>query len=309
MAFHVSSTSKLRKAENIAGYLFCAPAMILYLSIGLYTVAMSVIMSFHQWNISLSQSTFVGFKNYADVLFSKRLVSGLFYKAVTNNILFAVFSILTIIPLALVLAVLINSRKKSQTVFRSIYLIPMAVSGTAIFYMWRGIFAPDGVLNSLLDAIGLDVLMVADGWLGNMDAAFYAVLLSIIWAGLPGAMILYYAGLAAVDEQLYESADIDGATKFEKLIHITWPQVKPITVIIMVMLVNQSFAMFDNIFVMTNGGPADATQVLGTVIYQRAFEQAQNEFGIASAIGWLGFLLTITFSLLGSKMLQRKGGE
>ncbi|MCP4402978.1 MAG: sugar ABC transporter permease [bacterium] len=307
MAIHSQYSRKLRKSENIAGYLFCAPAMILYLLIGLYTVAMSIIMTFYQWNISLSQSRFVGLKNFTDVLFSKRLVSGLFYKAVSNNMFFAFFSIITIIPIALVLAVLINSRKKAQTVFRTTYLIPMAVSGTAIFYMWRGIFAPDGVLNAFFHLIGLDMLMVADGWLGNMDAAPYAVLLSIIWTGLPGAMILYYAGLAAVDEQLYESADIDGANRVHKLIHITWPQVKPITLVIMVMLINQSFAMFDNIFVMTNGGPADATQVIGTVIYQRAFEQPQNEFGIASAIGWLGFLLTITFSLLGSKILLNKG--
>ena len=304
MTTQSSYQKTVRRRENIAGYLFCAPAMLLYLTIGLYTVFMSIIMSFYKWYISLSQSTFVGFENYTKVLFGKGVVSDLFYMAVKNNIKFAIFSIFTIIPLALILAVLINSRIKAQTLLRTIYLIPMAVSGTAIFYMWRGIFQPDGVLNSLLDIIGLDALMVADGWLGNVDTAFYAVLMTLIWGGLPGAMILYYAALAAVDEQLYEAAEIDGANNVQKLFHITWPQVLPITVIIMVLLVNASFAMFDNIFIMTNGGPADATQVLGTVIYQRAFEQAQNGFGEASAIGWLGFLLTITFSLVGNKLLR-----
>jgi len=268
---------------------------------------MSVVMSFYQWHVSFPQSKFVGFDNYRYVLFSKRVVSNLFYIAVSNNIKFALASIVTIIPIALILAVLINSRKKAQTIFRTAYLIPMAVTGTAIFYMWKGIFLPEGLLNSLFDAIGLDALVVADGWLGNVNTAFYGVLLTIIWGGLPGAMILYSAALAAVDENLYEAADIDGANSVQKLIHITWPQVTPITIIILVMLINDSFKMFDNIFIMTNGGPADATQVLGTVIYQRAFEQPQNEFGIASAMGWLGFILIIVFSLVSSKFLLKKG--
>lgn len=304
MAIQSVYEKKMRRQENLAGYLFCAPAMMLYLAIGLYTVIMSIAISFCQWYISLPQSRFIGFQNYADVLFGNAVVSELFYKAVWNNIRFAILSIITIIPLSLLLAVLINSRKKARTVLRTAYLIPMAVGGTAIFYMWKGIFLPDGLLNGFLDVIGLDAFIVADGWLGSVDTAFYAVLLTLIWGGLPGAMILYYAALAAVDEQLYEAADIDGANSFHKLIYVTWPQVMPITMIIMVMLVNASFAMFDNIFIMTNGGPADATQVLGTVIYQRAFEMAQNEFGVASAISWLGFLLTIGFSIAGSKLLQ-----
>jgi ABC-type sugar transport system permease subunit len=307
MAIHSGQTRKTRHQENLAGYLFCAPAMVLYLAIGLYTVVMSVVMSFYQWHVSFPQSKFVGFDNYRYVLFSKRVVSNLFYIAVSNNIKFALASIVTIIPIALILAVLINSRKKAQALFRTAYLIPMAVAGTAIFYMWKGIFLPEGVLNSLFDAIGLDALVVADGWLGNVKTAFYGVLLTIIWSGLPGAMILYSAALAAVDENLYEAAEIDGANSVQKLIHITWPQVMPITIIILVMLINDSFKMFDNIFIMTNGGPADATQVLGTVIYQRAFEQPQNEFGIASAMGWLGFILIIVFSLVSSKFLLKKG--
>jgi ABC-type sugar transport system permease subunit len=307
MAIHAGDARKTRRRENLAGYLFCAPAIVLYLTIGLYTVVMSIVISFCRWYISFSQSEFIGLDNYKFVLFSHRLVSNLFYIAIANNIKFALASIVTVIPFALILAVLINSHKKTQAIFRTAYLIPMAVTGTAIFYMWKGIFLPEGVLNSLLHTIGLDALVVVDGWLANVKMSFYGVLLAMIWSGLPGAMILYSAALAAVDENLYEAAEIDGANSVQKLIHITWPQVTPITIIILVMLINDSFKMFDNVFIMTNGGPADATQVLGTVIYQRAFEQPQNEFGVASAMGWLGFILTIVFSLVSSKFLLRKG--
>lgn len=293
--------------EKITPYLFILPGILLFFSVGIYSVIFSLGLSFFNWSgVDFSTARFVGLKNLKDFLFGgSPLFSEVFYTGIVNNFKIAFFDILLIIPIALVLAYLIR-RSRGTAIFRTIYFIPMVAAGVAIYYTWQGLFAPNGSLNAILDFIGMDFLIIKEGLLGNIKTSLYGVIITTIWAGIPGTMILYYAGLASIDETLYEAAIIDGANNFHILTRIVWPLVKPITVIAMIRIINRSFQMFENVFVLTGGGPANSSQVAGTIVYNTAFNvlAGRSGFGLASAVGWFVFIITLSLALVNIKSFK-----
>ena len=182
----------------------------------------------------------------------------------------------------------------------------MVASSVAIFYVWTGIYDPSGSLNQFLTATGLENLVAINGWLGELRTAFPAIIAVVIWSSVPATMILYFAGLQTVDPYLYESADLDGANFWQKLLHITWPILKPITVIAMIMNLNSAIQIFDQVWVMTKGGPAGITDVVSVVIYREAFVIVGGDMGVANAMGWTMFALTFILSLISMRSLRDK---
>ena len=290
---------KLRRRDNINGYLFCAPAIILFLFVGLYSVGFSIFLSLHNWSgIDFAGTArFVGFENFRSFLLGGHPIrTRNFWNAMRNNVSIGFFSTIIVIPISLGLAFVVTNIKKAASVYRSIYFIPMVASGTGVFLAWQGLFGPRGAINHMFRTLGLDFLVVPHGIFGDPRTALTGVIVTVIWGAIPGTMLLYYAGLANIEETLYEAAAIDGASKFQMLWRITWPLIKPMTVIILIQRINGAFAMFENVWILTRGGPGGATSVVATMLFTTAFQD--NAYGMASAMGWSVFMITLVLSII-----------
>jgi len=297
-------SNKRKWKETLTGYLFCAPALFLFLTVGLFSVGFSIFLSFFNWSgvDFAGTARFVGIDNFKYFLFGGSPVSTrIFYHGLLNNFKIGFFSILFIIPVSMLLAYIVSNIRRAG-IFRTIYFIPMVASGVGVYYVWRGLFGATGVINSLLSSAGLDMLVAKNGMLGDPRTAIIGVIITVIWGGIPGTMILYYAGLANIDHAFYESAEIDGASKLQMLLKITWPLLKPMTIIVLIQQLNGAFQMFENIWVLTGGGPGGATDVVGTLIYNTAFKDGR--YGMASAMGWSVFLITLILSIISMKSFK-----
>jgi ABC-type sugar transport system permease subunit len=172
----------------------------------------------------------------------------------------------------------------------------MVASGAGVFYAWQGLFNSKGSVNALMRLLHLDFFVVRQGMFGDPNTAMTGIIITVIWGAIPGTLMLYYAGLSNIDGTLYEAADIDGASKFQQLWRITWPLLKPMTIIVIIQQLNGAFQMFENVWVMTKGGPGGSTDVVGTIMYTAAF--TDNAYGLTSAYGWSVFVLTLALSLV-----------
>jgi ABC-type sugar transport system permease subunit len=272
-------------------YLFLLPGILLFVGVGLYSVGFSILLSFYNWSgIDFTTARFEGWANFRQFLLGDDpIITQNFYQALLHNVLIGVFQVIIVIPIALVLAFVLQNAR-SAPLYRTVYFLPMIASGVAIFYVWKGLFEPSGAYNSLFHWLGMDFLTVPSGLLGSSSTSLAGIILTNIWGGIPGTLILYYAGLTSVDPTLYEAASVDGANKATMILKITWPLLKPITLIAVIQMVNGAFQAFENVFIMTGGGPAGSSEVIGTLVYRMAF--LNNDYGLASAIGWVSFLIT-----------------
>lgn len=293
--------------EMMTGYLLLSPAIILFLVMGLVSVLLSIGLSFVHLGQGqlLTSARFAGLDNFKDFLFGGApVLSDQFWGAITHNIYIALAMVVIVIPLALMLALMLESITHGVRFFRTVFLLPMVTSSVAIYYVWTGIYDPSGTLNQVLSAIGLDNLVAVNGWIGELNTALPAIIVTVIWGAIPGTMILYFAGLQIVDRSLYEAAEIDGANAFQKVLHITWPILRPITVIAVILNLNAALQIFDQVWVMTQGGPAGSTEVVNVLVYKEAF--VSGDMGRANAMGWTIFLLTFTLSMISMRALRDK---
>lgn len=272
-------------------YLFLIPGILLFLGVGLYSVGFSIVLSFYNWSgINFSTARFEGLNNFRQFLLGDDpIMTQNFYNALLHNFLIAVIQIIVVVPVSLVLAFILQNTKFAS-LYRTVYFLPMIVSGVAMLYVWKGLFEPSGAYNALFHWLGLDFLTVPNGMLGSSSTSLIGVIITFIWGGLPGTLILYYAGLTSIDPSLYEAASVDGATKAQMIWKITWPMLMPITLIAVIQMMNGAFQAFENIFILTGGGPAGSSEVIGTLVYRTAF--LDNNYGLASAIGWVSFVIT-----------------
>jgi ABC-type sugar transport system permease subunit len=290
--------SKLRLRENINGYLFCAPGIILFLTVGLYSVCFSIFLSFWNWTgvDFFGTARFVGIENFKTFLAGANPIrTARFWASLLRNFQIGFFSILFIVPIALALAFVVTNTRGAG-VYRTVFFIPMVASGAGVFYAWQGLFSARGFFNFLMRFLGLEMFAVRQGMFGDPNTALTGIIITVIWGAIPGTMMLYYAGLANIDQTLYEAADIDGANKFQQLWRITWPLLKPMTIIVIIQQLNGAFQMFENVWVMTQGGPGGNSDVVGTIMYTAAFQD--NAYGLTSAMGWSVFVLTLVLSLV-----------
>lgn len=297
--------------ENIAAYLFLTPAMLLFLIVGLFTVVFSIIISFYNWGgVDFGNtSRFIGLRNFRYFLLGdKPLLTSVFYNSLFNNFKIGISVVLVVIPVSIVLAFLIIRAGRASGFFKIVFFIPMVASGVATYYAWMGLYEPDGVFNTVFRTLGLNFLVVESGMLGDIHTALLGVIIIVIWGSIPGTMILYYAGINSIDTSLYEAAHIDGANKFILLKDIIWPLLKPITLVAVVNLISASFQMFENVWVLTRGGPANSTCITGVLIYNASFTgyggYGISGFGIGSAIGWTVFMVTVGLALSSMKALR-----
>ncbi|WP_027630319.1 carbohydrate ABC transporter permease [Ruminiclostridium cellobioparum] len=255
------------------GYVFIAVALAVFAMFTLYPVISAFIISFQEFKPLGSQ--WIGLENYAGLLKDK-----LFGKSIVNTVTYTVFSVPVSLFISFIIAVMIYPLKKSlQTFFKAIYYLPVVASGVALSVVWLWIFdpMPQGILNTIIGWFGIS----NQNWLGSSNTAMLSLLL-MSWLSSHGtSIIIYLAALLGIPDSFFESADLDGATFIKKLRYIIIPLLKPTTLFLLVTGIIGSFQVFMNAYMMTGGGPNNATTMVGLLIFNNAFKY--SKFGIAAA--------------------------
>lgn len=268
------------------------PAIIIYSIFLIIPIGMAFYFSFHTWNgIQGSPMEFVGFKNFTRTFSDK-----LFTTSVSNLVKMVFFSVLCHTPIALVLAVFLNTKIKGKRFFKIIYFVPTIFPLTAVGLLWYFIFMPNGSFNSLLEVMGLSEFVT--GWLINPKTAMPTVIFVNIWAGIGYYMVILLAGLKGIPEEMYEAATIDGATPIQSFFKITVPMLKPTIILCIVLDIIGTVKIFDLVFVMTGGGPNGLTNLPTTLVYDQAFKY--DNYGVGSAIGIILLVMTLVATFLGT---------
>ena len=271
--------------EALAGWLFLTPNMLLLGLFVLVPLVWAVVISFQKTN-GFGVGEFVGVANY------ERLITDpLFWRATANTALFTIIVTPLSMGLGLGAAVLFNSILPARGVFRSILIVPMAISGVATALIGVLVFNENnGILNNLIRFIGLPSV----NWQSGGSAAFVSVVLVTLWWRVGFNMLIYLAGLQGIGPELYEAAELDGAGSWARFRNVTVPLLGPSSFFLLILNVIYSFQVFDIVFVMTGGGPQNATSVLVTYAYDTGF--VTRDQGYAAAIGVVLLLVTFVFT-------------
>ncbi|MET8824502.1 sugar ABC transporter permease [Streptomyces sp. NPDC004610] len=295
------------RTEAVSGYLFVAPAVVLFAVMGLYTVGYGFALSFATWNGFTPEWKWVGLDNYADLLWRSPVHAPPVQAAALNTLWVMIFVPLLTIAVSFPLAVLLNQAKRLQGVLRSIYFVPYVTTGIAVYFAWRYILQPDGAVNYLLGMVGLGSLEQPQGWLGNPDTALGTLIVVTVWGNVPVAMLLYLTGLQSIDRSVLEAAELDGAGWWRTNLLVVWPLLMPLTAINVLLNLRESLHGFQTFLVMTNGGPGDHTNVLGLETYRLAFlEDLAPTLGLASALGWLLFAAAMVLALINLRAMRSR---
>ncbi|WP_285245962.1 sugar ABC transporter permease [Pseudarthrobacter sp. efr-133-R2A-89] len=287
---------KQARRNTLIGWTFILPNFLGFLAFTLIPVLAAFALSFMEWT-SFSAPKWVGLAN-----FQRMLASDSFWVALRNTVVYAIGHVPLTMALALLLAMLLNRKLKGIGFFRVAIFFPYITSLVAVAVVWNMLFSPDnGPINQFLHAIGI---ANAPGWTSSSDWALPAVIITSVWRDMGYYMVLYLAGLQAIPAELYEAAEVDGASAWQRFWNVTIPSLRPTTFFVVVMLTVSSFKVFDLIVVMTNGGPGRSTTVLSQLIYQEGI--GEGKFGYSSAISLVLFLIVLTVTVLQFKIQQRR---
>jgi multiple sugar transport system permease protein len=271
------------------GLLFISPWLVGFLVFTVYPMGASLYYSFTDYNV-LEPPTWVGFRNYRELF----TTDPLFYKAVSNTILFALVSLPLGLVLGLTLALLLNVKVRGMAIYRTLFFLPSIVPDIASALLWAWLLNPQfGLINSFLRLIGV----VPPGWLSDPNWSKPALLLIALWS-VGGSMIIYLAALQEVPSDLYEAATLDGAGRFAKLRHITLPMISPTIFFNLVLGTIGTLQYFTTAFVLTGGQgtPVDSTLFYNMLLYRNAFTYLK--MGYASAMAWLLFIVILILTFL-----------
>lgn len=277
-----------RKLQNIVeGYLFIFPWLSGLIIFTVGPVIASFYLSLTTYDI-INPPNFIGFSNFK-VLF---LEDPLFWQALKVTVLYTIGAVPLQLIFGFAIALLMNQKLRGMSVFRTIYYLPAVVSGVAVSVLWKWIFMPDvGIINILLAKIGIN----GPNWLGDPNWVLPALIIMSLW-GVGGGMVIYLAGLQGIPTELYEAAEIDGAGRWAKFRAITIPMMSPVIFFNLVMGVIGSFQTFTQAYIMTSGGPQNASLFYILYLYQRAF--LELKMGYASALAWILFLVILTCTII-----------
>lgn len=284
-----------------AGYLFVLPALVLYAIFMIYPFLQSIYLSFTDWNGATAVKNWVGLDNY-----QRLFEDDLLWKSLWHNLIWIVIGTMSPLAIGFLLAVLLSNRPKGFTLFRTVFFLPQVLSTVIIALVWQWIYNPIfGLLNQVLDDTGLESW--SRGWLGDTTWALYAVLAAAIWATIGFVFVIFLAGLQNVSRDLIEAATLDGANGWQRFWDVTVPQMANVITVVAALLLIGGFSVFDIIFVMTGGGPANSTEVIATYAYTEAF--TQNHVGYASTLTLVMTGITLIASVIFIRLRERGGEE
>lgn len=279
-----------------APYLFLAPALLLLAVFVLYPIGAVVFYSFTEYDIA-RPPVWIGLENYERLLADRT-----FWKALGNSVVYLVATP-TIIALSIALAIVVNRQLKGIHLFRALYYVPAVSGSIAIGISWRWLFDRNGFLNGILQWAG--VIDEPIQWLAEPGLILPIAILLTIWAGIGYYAVIFLAGLQNIPEELYDAARIDGCTDFQKHWHVSLPGLRPQIVFVAVISSLAALKVFDEIYVLTNrtGGILDSGVTVVFYLWKQAFQL--NHAGYASAIAIVLLVLTLAFSIVNIRLLER----
>lgn len=299
-------TKKKFNKPMMIGYLFLLPSLLILCVVGIYPLIQTLYLSFFDVSLTKQGAHFIGLENY------KNLLSDIWFKvAYKNTWMFTAISVLAETVLGLIIALVLNKNFKGRGWVRACVLIPWAIPTVVSARMWEWIFnAEYGILNYLLLKSGIIDSNV--NWLGETSTAMSAAIFSDVWKTTPFMALIILAGLQGISSSLYEAADIDGANKWRQFSYITFPLLIPSIMIAVLLRALDAFRVFDLIFVLTGGGPANSTEVLSSYAYKTTFSAGEVSSGAAmsSLMAVSVFVLAIVLLFFMNKATEKiEGGK
>ncbi len=285
--------------EERSAIVFLAPVMAVLRGVAVFPILYSFYLSFFRMKLTRPNRTpFVWFDNYTD-LFTNEL----FWVSVTRTVVFAVTSVTSIAVVALLVALLLNQNFRGRRILSTIILIPWAIPYVANALMWKWIYDSGyGALNGVLYQLDfIDKYMV---WLGDQDKTIFLIANAFVWKEVPLAAILLLVSLKSIPSDLYQAARVDGATVWQRFFHVTLPAMKPGFMLVMIYETMMAIRHFDLFFILTEGGPGDASHVLSWHIYVETFRNLS--FGSGAAMSYVLALVTFALSYTFIRTLGRK---
>jgi multiple sugar transport system permease protein len=303
--------AKTRKSkfgqDNLAGILMSLPGVILLTLFVIIPFTTAIVLSFFNVNFNMVQGPkFWGFEQYRRILFDE-VSSPIFYKALMNNFTFALIVVPAQTGLAVLLAVMLNAKLKGIAFFRTFFFMPVVFPMSLVSIIWALMFSRDslGMLNGLLNLVSFGFIQPID-WLGDPNIALLSIALLSIWAGVGFQMVIVLAGLQEIPVELYEAASLDRANWWQRFWNVTIPGLRNTLIFVTIITTIFSLRLFDQVFILTKGGPIDATQ---TVMYQAVTSAfIEGNVGRGSAITVI-FVLIIIFITLIQRLVLRQNRE
>lgn len=288
--------------KKVKPYLYCMPALIMLLLFIYYPILQNVYYSFLKWDLFSGKKKLIGFSNYSK-LFKDRL----FWTAIRNNLYFIVISLIFQVIISLIFAFMLENMKNKRisAVFRTTYFLPSLISITIIGLLFTFIYEPKGLLNGILRAIGLDNL--AKGWLGDANTAIFAVIAESQWRNIGYTMLFIIVAIQRIPAEITEAAKLDGASKFQTLLYVTTPMIASTILLCSIITTTGGFLIFNDVYVLTAGGPYNSSEVLATIMYKNGFDY--GKVGYASAIGNIILIFSAIFAGLQSGLFNQKKGK
>jgi multiple sugar transport system permease protein len=281
------NSSGIERMERNWGILLVLPALIGFILVNLGPMIASFFIGLTDWRIGGSPE-FIGLQNFQEILFEDPLVR----KSLFVTMYYTFGSVPLIMIAAFFIAILLNQKVKGLAIFRTIFYLPVLVPSVANAMLWLWVFNPDfGLFNAGLQSMGLPGIQ----WLYSEQTAIPSIILMSTW-GMGNAMIIFLAGLQGVPRHLYEAIEVDGGNTFHKLRHVTIPMMTPVIFFNVVMALINTFQVFNEAYIMTNGGPNNATLFYVFYLFRKAF--IENQMGYASALAWILFLIIMFFTFL-----------
>ena len=287
----MAATGKLGRHQARTAYLFITPTMILFFIFTVIPVFLAFYLSFTNYDV-VSRMDWVGLANYERLIHDELL-----WLTFRNVLFYTIVYVPSNILISLFLAVLLNRTLAGVKLFRTFNYLPTLTSAVAASTVWLWMLHPEyGLVNGILAYFGV----TGPAWLAQTNTAMLSIIMVTLWQSVGSNMVIYLAGLQGVPEYLYESARLDGANRLQCFRYITWPQLKPTTFLVSTMSIIGALQLFDQAFVLTQGGPANMTKTPVYLIYQQGFNQLQ--MGYASAQAFVLALAILVFSLINMRI-------
>ena len=284
------SARKRKIRDHLVAYSFIAPNFIGFAVFTLVPMLFSFVLSLMEWDGgTVNPMKFTGIQNYLRLFADSK-----FQNAYWNTLVYALGYVPLTLVLSLLLAIVLNAKIRGRNFFRTLSFFPYVASIVAVASVWNMLFNPSmGPVNMFLSALGIENL---PRWSADKNWAMITVILFSVWRSIGYYMIIFLAGLQGINADLYEAASLDGAGKWKQFLNVTLPQLKPTTFFVVVMLTIGSFKVYDQIFLITQGGPGDRTMVLVYYIYNQAFKY--SDYGYASTVSIVLFLTVLAVTLI-----------
>ncbi len=281
--------------DGLSTLVFLLPLLLIFGLFSWFPVVRSLVMSFQETNL-VSAPTFVGLDNFARVL-----ADPLFGKAVSNTLYFTLLALIFGYPVPLVLAVVMSEARHLRGLYSALAYLPVVVPPVVSVLLWRFFYdaGPNGVFNTVLSWVGLGPLT----WLQNSDTAMPSIVIAATWAAAGATVIIYLAALLSVPAELYDAAEVDGASIWQKIWNVTLPHLRGVLLITLMLQLIATAQLFTEPFLFTGGGPANATKTVLLLIYQYAFQNSLGgDYGMAAALSvmlaaFLGIFTAVYFWL------------